>query len=92
MTTDLRETSPTPEEPKEEETHRITLVVHVSSRDSFKVRMGAGTTETIQQIHNIINNSMNTVRVGNDLTLVSEDAVVHHFNVDHVVCVEVKVE
>ena len=96
MVTDMREKKkpePAPEvvEGEVEETHRVTLVIHTSSRDDFKLKMGTTNAEGIQNINSVVAGAFNTVRVADVLTLISEDNIVHHFNVNQVVCVEVQV-
>lgn len=96
MVTDMREkkkpeSEPEPEVVEGEETHRVTLVIHTSSRDDFKLKMGTTNAEGIQNINAVVAGAFNTVRVADVLTLISEDNIVHHFNTNQIVCVEVQV-
>lgn len=72
-----------------EETHKVRLIIHTTSREEFRLDLGTMKVSEREKLTNLINSGF-VIGPSKDWILGASDGREYHFNTDHVVLVVVE--
>lgn len=79
------------QESEEEIPVEVLVDVYTNSQNVFTVQLGYCPKEQLNNIHNLIRGSFETLATTRSLTFVDRDGTSLHFNTEHVACIKVRV-
>lgn len=71
-------------------TASLTLIVHTLSREDFKVDIGKVNGDQLAEINESISTAIARMTPSKQWSLTGTDGIAHHFNTEHIVCIEAR--
>jgi hypothetical protein len=69
----------------------ITMVVHTSSREEFRINMGEVNDDELIKVREIINQAFASSQLYKSWGLIDNTGIEYKFNTDHIVAIELRV-